>query len=80
MTQTNYIETRKNDMSDKRLIMKQVKKIFGILMVFVYGGVGLSLIVTKSNNLLTPLIRILLGVLLILYSLFRGYKTFKNPE
>lgn len=62
---------------------------YGILMIGVYLGMGYLLAFTLLFNnfspYMTPLVRYMLGALLILYGLFRAYRLFgvkkyKNQE
>jgi len=49
---------------------------FGIFMVIVYVGVGVLLLINYFNWTSLDLVRYVLGILLIIYGVFRGYRMF----
>ncbi|MGV8091639.1 MAG: hypothetical protein AB2L24_07235 [Mangrovibacterium sp.] len=58
--------------------MKQLVKIFGVVMVLVYAAVGVMLLaITGFVSGFTGYPRYILGLLLVLYAVFRGYRVLK---
>ena len=54
-------------------------KYFGIFMVLVYFGVGLALLLLPQNStVLNKTTRLILGIALIAYSIFRTWRVFKS--
>lgn len=49
---------------------------FGIFMIIVYVGVGVLLLINFFNWTSMEWARYLLGILLIIYGIFRGYRMF----
>jgi hypothetical protein len=58
--------------------MSLIKKIFGITMVLIYAGVGILFLLSDSIYVMSGIYRTLLGVVLILYAMFRGYRILKT--
>lgn len=54
---------------------------FGIFMVIFYLGIGLLLILaSKTFEIFTPTVSIVIGALLVVYGIWRGYRLWKgNP-
>lgn len=59
---------------------KGVRLAFGIMMVLIYLGVGLLFICNTSQvfNVGNPLVNYILGGLLCLYGIWRGYRLYKG--
>lgn len=52
---------------------------FGIFMVIFYIGIGLLLIIAnKTFAIFSPVISIVIGAILCLYGIFRGYRLWKG--
>ena len=58
---------------------RNLLKYFGIFMVLVYFGVGLALLLLPQNStVLNKTTRLILGIALIAYSIFRTWRVFKS--
>ena len=60
-----------------------VWNIFGLLMVVFYIAAGIYFLTTHAFDYVQPQYRTILGIILILYGVFRGARTYvklKNPE
>lgn len=52
---------------------------FGIFMVIFYVGIGILLIIANNTfQIYKPVITIIVGVILCIYGLWRGYRLWKN--
>lgn len=52
---------------------------FGIFMVIFYVGIGILLIIANNTfQIYKPVITIIVGVLLCIYGLWRGYRLWKD--
>lgn len=52
---------------------------FGIFMILVYVGIGLLFILaSKTFTIFTPAISIVVGALLCVYGVWRGYRLYKG--
>jgi len=59
--------------------LQKFLKYFGLLMTLVYPGFGLYLIFSSPEQLaLQPQVKLILGIMLILYGLFRFYRTYRR--
>lgn len=87
-TTNDFNEYRKNMHRDEqpgRSVVPAPKKAigvaFGIFMILVYVGVGVLLIINFFNwDASFTWVRWVLGVLLIIYGFFRGYRQFKGTD
>lgn len=85
---SNFEEYRRNMHRDEqaaRSVVPTPKKAvgvaFGIFMILVYVGVGILLIVNFFNwDASFAWVRWVLGVVLIIYGIFRGYRQFKGYD
>lgn len=60
---------------------KAIALAFGIFMIIVYVGVGILLILNFFNwDSSFTWVRWLLGVVLIIYGIFRGYRQFRGSD
>ncbi len=58
---------------------KAMRLWFGIFMVMMYVGIGLLLIIANQTfEIFKPAISIVIGVLLCLYGVWRGYRLYKG--
>lgn len=58
---------------------KAMRAWFGIFMVLVYVGIGLLFILaSKTFTIFTPAISIIVGALLCVYGVWRGYRLYKG--
>ena len=58
---------------------KSMRLWFGIFMVLVYVGIGLLLIIAnKTFEIFTPAISIIVGALLCVYGIWRGFRLYKG--
>ncbi len=58
---------------------KGARLAFGILMIFVYVGVGL-LFIFNIFGIINYTFSCIIGVLLIIYGIFRGYRLYKGTN
>jgi cytochrome c biogenesis protein CcdA len=58
--------------------MKQfnIRLILGIIMVFIYLGMALLVLFSDFFNM-SPAFRIIIGILFLVYGIFRGYRLFR---
>jgi len=63
-------------MNKQKKIMDQISAIFGIFMTFFYIIVGLFLILAKSLYYIDSLLRNIVGITFLIYSLYRGYVSY----
>jgi hypothetical protein len=57
--------------------------IFGLVMVALYIGCGIYLLISHAFDYIPSEMRIIFGILLLLYGIYRGARIFfklKNPE
>jgi len=59
------------------LVPKGARLAFGIMMVIVYLGVGL-LFICNVFNIINYTLSCIIGTLLIIYGIFRGYRLYKG--
>jgi len=61
--------------------MQNFLRYFGHFMVIFYVGAGIALLLSgKTFDMLTPAIRIVLGIVLILYGIFRLWRVIKTDK
>jgi len=61
--------------------MKNLLKYFGFIMVIVYPGIGIFLILMGENSaFLNRTTRLVLGIALIVYGIFRAWRVFKTQR
>jgi uncharacterized membrane protein HdeD (DUF308 family) len=61
--------------------MKNLLKYFGLFMVIVYLGIGIFLILMGENSaFLNRTTRLVLGIALIVYGIFRAWRVFKTQR
>jgi len=61
--------------------MQNFLRYFGHFMVIFYVGAGIALLLPgETFDLLTPAIRIVLGIVLILYGIFRLWRVIKTDK
>ena len=67
-------------LKNKNLLKKTIKG-FGYFMVLFYFAIGVFLLTTdKLHNYFTPIQKNGIGVIVIVYGLFRGYRIFKDKN
>jgi cytochrome c biogenesis protein CcdA len=62
-------------MDDNR-IMNQISAIFGFFVVFLYLGFGIYLVFYFDNSYLDKPVRVIIGVTLIFYGLYRAFRSY----
>jgi hypothetical protein len=74
------IQMRTDDVEEERSsINHKIMKYFGLFMAIVYGLIGVFIMLIPDDVLgITPLQKTTVGVLFILYGLFRLYKTYRQ--
>ena len=63
--------------NENRKTPKGAALAFGILMILVYLGMGL-LFILNVFDVINPVVSYIIGGLLILYGIFRGYRLYKG--
>jgi cytochrome c biogenesis protein CcdA len=70
--------------SEVRKFDRIIRTIFGIFMVFLYVGMGVLLFINffnfPTNSLLWLSGRYLMGVILVIYGFWRGYRQWKGLD
>ncbi len=72
----NYSNQRPNG-EPQQNTHKGMRFVFGIIMVLVYVGVGV-LFLCNVFDIINYTVSIIIGVLLCLYGIFRGYRLYKG--
>jgi len=69
-----------DDVEEERaLINRKIMKYFGLFMAVVYGLIGAFVIMIPDDLLgIAPLQKTMVGILFVLYGLFRLYKTYRQ--
>ena len=65
-----------SDIMNESRLMKQISVIFGSFMTLFYLGVGLYLILSPNLYNIDKALRILMGLTVIFYGIYRAYMTY----